>query len=276
VLYRSLLVFVEVVFITLINYYMATSYFSLDVLYCLPVIQTARSSALQSQRNMSSPVFFVITMLCALTWSGAEAAVSGPGFPISAFIMNVVTRALTFTVIGRVIAKLWKEREYSRKDVLTGLANRQEFLMWLNDVRRQSDIDGKPYSLVLFNIDNFRRFNEKYGHAVGDEALKLIATTMLKNSRNDDTAARIGSDEFILLLPDADRKLCDMLGPRIVQAVDKQFKQRDWDITLSYGNVCDRGTRVSIDELIRVAGEEMKLNRGNVFGQYAAIAGAES
>jgi diguanylate cyclase (GGDEF)-like protein len=242
---------------------MASSYYSLDVLYCLPVIQTAHFKALQSQRSSDTYLLSAIAIFCALAWSLAEAAVTWPDFPVSAFLMNVITRAVTFTVIGRVITKLWKEKENSRKDVLTGLVNRVEFIKWFEDKQLESQQSQKHYSLIFFNIDNFRALNDKLGHQVGDEALQTLATTLLENSRGNDGSSRIGSDEFVLLLTEADEQICAVLADRIFHATEKKFKHSGWNISLSYGHVTDIGNNRSVHELLRVAGEKMYLNKKN-------------
>ena len=262
-LLRSLLIVLEVLFITILNYYMASSYYSLDVLYCLPVIQTAQFKALQSQRSSDTQYLLAIAILCGMAWSLAEAAVTWPDFPISAFLMNVITRAVTFTVIGRVITKLWKEKENLRKDELTGLVNRLEFINWFENKQLESQLKQKPYSLLFINIDNFRALNDKLGHQVGDQALQILAGTLLENSRGNDVSSRIGSDEFVLLLSDADERICLVLADRIIQAAEKKFKQNNWHISLSFGHVTDMGNMRSVQELLRIAGEKMYLNRKN-------------
>ena len=260
-LLRIFLIVLEVVFITVLNYYMASSYYSLDVLYCLPVIQTAHFKALQSQRSTDTQLLYAIAIFCALAWSLAEATVVWPDFPVSAFLMNVITRAVTFMVIGRVITKLWKEKENLRKDVLTGLANRVEFVKWFEDRQLESQRSQKPYSLLFFNIDNFRALNDKHGHHVGDKTLQALAATLLENSRSNDGTSRIGSDEFVLLLTEADEQICLILADRIHRAAEDIFKHNNWDISLSYGHVTDMGNARSVHELIRLAGEKMYLNR---------------
>ncbi len=262
-LLRAFLIVLEVLFITVLNYYMASSYYSLDVLYCLPVIQTAHFKALQSQRSSDTYLLSAIAIFCALAWSLAEAAVTWPDFPVSAFLMNVITRAVTFTVIGRVITKLWKEKENSRKDVLTGLVNRVEFIKWFEDKQLESQQTEKPYSLLFLNIDHFRALNDKFGHQTGDQALQALASTLLENSRGNDGSSRIGSDEFVLLLVEADEQICSVLADRIFHAAENKFKQNGWDISLSYGHVTDTGNSRSVHELLRAAGEKMYLNKKN-------------
>ena len=256
---RVFLIFLEVLIITVLNYYMAPSYYSLDVLYCLPVIQTASFSALQVQRSSDTQVLSIVAIFCALAWSGAEAAVTWPNFPLSAFLMNVFTRGVTFLVIGRVITKLWKDKQYTRKDWLTGLANRVELIDWVEANQMKSERSGKAYSLLVINIDCFRALNNKLGHHVGDEALVVLANTLLENSRSNDVAARIGGDEFALLITDSNDQHCSLLGERIVHAAESKFLDKGWDISLSHGHVTEIGRNRNVDSLLRAAGEIMYL-----------------
>lgn len=258
---RSFLIVLEVLFITILNYYMASSYYSLDVLYCLPVIQTAHFKALQSQRNTDIQLLSAIAILSAVAWSLAEAAVTWPNFPVSAFLMNVITRAVTFMVIGRVISKIWKDKENSRKDAMSGLASRLEFIKLFEEKQLASQKSRKPYSLIFFNIDNFRALNDMLGHQIGDKAHQALAAILLENSRENDGSSRIGSNEFVLFLADADEQACLVLAERILNAVEKRFVQNNWDITLSYGHVTDMGDSKNLDELLRAAGENMYLNK---------------
>ena len=258
---RALLIVLEVLFITILNYYMASSYYSLDVLYCLPVIQTARFKALQSQSNTNIQLLSAIAVLSAVAWSLAEAAVTWPNFPVSAFLMNVITRAVTFMVIGRVITKIWKDKESSRKEGLAGLFGRLEFIKLFEEKLLDSQKTEKPFSLIFFNIDNFRALNELLGNQLGDKAHEVLAAVLIEHSRGNAYPSRIGSNEFVLLLADADEQKGLATADQIFHAADKIFKQRDWDIDLSYGRVTDTGNKKSVEEILRAAGENMYLKK---------------
>ena len=258
--FRSLLILVEVVFITVLNYYMASSYYSLDVLYCLPVIQTARFAAIRDEKNSENFTLFFVAMVCAFAWSLAEAAVTWPSFPISAVLMNVVTRAVTFSIIARVIVKLWKDRESSRKDSLTGLANRFELTKSLDDVQRQSQITGNPYTLLYFDIEYFKIFNQAFGLQTGDDVLKQLAIVFQEATKVNDIASRIMSDEFYILLPDMDAELSQKVAIRICGAAERMFSKYGWKLTLSYGFVSQIGSQKNLDELIQMA-RDNKINR---------------
>jgi diguanylate cyclase (GGDEF)-like protein len=255
------LLIAEVALITFLNYRVAGSFYSLDVLYCLPIIQAARLGAIRALRRSDSHMPLIVGVLCAATWSLAEVAISWPAFPVSAFLMNVVTRSVTFTIIGRVVTKLWKEREYSRKDTLTELANRLEFTERFEVEQRRSSRSGRPYSLLFIDIDQFKVLNDIQGHHIGDEALRVVAQLLKKNTRMVDTVARLGGDEFVVLFTETDERTCEMLVRRILSTAKQEFTKRAWPISLSIGQVTDCGRHRSTDEMLQLADEKMYLSK---------------
>ncbi len=263
-IFKSFLLLVEVLIITVLDYYMASSFYSLDVLYCLPVIQTARFSSLQRDSFSGSYTIHLVAIACAIAWSVVEAMVVWPNFPISAIAMNILTRAVTFTVIARVVMKLWKDKEHEVKDSLTGLSSRVELARKLEEVQAQSERHGNPHSLLFINIDRFRKFNDEFGHKMGDEVLIQLAKTLQGRTKEDDMVSRIASDEFLVLLRDADQKLSLVMGTRLCAAAQSAFKDLGWDLTLSFGQVTEIGRQKSLEELIRLAGENLKANRNSI------------
>ena len=256
-IWRSFLVVVEILFITYLDYKESGTYFSLDVLYCLPVIQAAQIGAIRAMRRSDTQMSTIIGVLVAVAWSSAEAAVIWPSFPISALVMNIFTRSITFTVLGRVVTKLWREREYSRKDTLTELANRLEFNERFEAEQFRSERSGNPYSLLYIDIDQFKQLNDQHGHDIGDKALKTVAHILRENSRSVDTAARIGGDEFVLLFTETDEYVCDILVKRIRAASEKVFKEQGWEISLSIGHTTATGKSRTTDEIMQDADANM-------------------
>lgn len=256
-IWRLLLVTAEVALITYADYEFTGTYYSLDVLYCLPVIQAARLGAIRSMRRSDTQTSTVVGVLSAVAWSAAEAAVVWPTYPLNAFVLNIFTRSVTFTVLGRVVTKLWKEREYSRKDTLTNLANRLEFTERFDTEQLRSERSGSPYSVLYIDIDQFKMLNDMHGHHVGDEALKAVSNLLMGNSRNIDTVARIGGDEFVLLFPETDQFICSILVRRIKSASEKIFKEKGWSIALSIGHVTATGREKSVEDVLHEADENM-------------------
>ena len=86
-------------------------------------------------------------------------------------------------------------------DFLTGIANRKAFDMAIKGSVEDVASDTEPLSLLLIDIDHFKRFNDEYGHIVGDEVLRLVARKIKENVRGRDFVARYGGEEFAVILP---------------------------------------------------------------------------
>lgn len=258
--WRFLLVITEILTITFWNYRMSGSYYSLDVLYCLPIIQAARIGTIRSQSHSDTQMSALVGVISAVAWSIAEVAVVWPVYPLGAFTMNIFTRSVTFTVLGRVLTKLWKERDFFRKDALTGLANRLEFTEKFAAEQLRSEWSNRPYSLLFIGIDQFKMLNDNHGYRVGEAALKAVSVILKGNSRCIDTIARIGEDEFVLLLPETDEYICGILGMRIKSASEKKFQTEGWSISLAKGHVTLTGNAKSLDEIRHEVDEKIHAN----------------
>ena len=106
-------------------------------------------------------------------------------------------------------------------DPLTGLANRRSFDLELRAVAARAG-RSSPAHLVMADIDHFKRVNDTHGHDIGDEVLRIVGEVLLANVRRDSLVARVGGDEFGLLLPGASphytagiaTRLCELLASR--------------------------------------------------------------
>ena len=107
---------------------------------------------------------------------------------------------VTFHNISRVMAEKEAMSEVAEKDTLTQIYNRSRFNMELSDAIRKAQVYQIPFSIILFDIDHFKKVNDKYGHDVGDSVL-IQVTSLVKNIlRNQDVFARWGGEEFVILL----------------------------------------------------------------------------
>jgi len=111
-------------------------------------------------------------------------------------------------------------RALSSTDGLTGLANRREFDEALAREWRRTQRSGEPLSLLMIDIDHFKRYNDHYGHPQGDACLVQVAHALRGQlKRPADVAARYGGEEFALLLPSTDRQGAMALAQRLLMAV---------------------------------------------------------
>ncbi|MFB2796070.1 membrane-associated sensor domain-containing protein [Aeromonas veronii] len=106
--------------------------------------------------------------------------------------------------------------QLAKQDPLTGVANRRHFNIELDRALAHSQESGAPLSLILIDVDYFKRFNDHYGHQVGDMCLKEVAQALNRAVRTpSDLVARYGGEEFVLLLPNTDRQASASVAQRL-------------------------------------------------------------
>lgn len=117
---------------------------------------------------------------------------------------------------------LIKARQEAQTDGLTGLANRKCFDARLSEGMSSSEETGEALSLMLLDIDYFKKFNDTYGHQIGDQVLKLVAQILNKTFKGQDTAARYGGEEFAVILPNTGLDIAVKLAENIRVSLAKQ------------------------------------------------------
>lgn len=128
-------------------------------------------------------------------------------------------------------------QQEATKDVLTGLINRRAFIAKFYIERNIHERYKKPMSFVLLDIDKFKNVNDKFGHDFGDEVLKAFAKVVLHSIRDSEILARIGGEEFVVLLPLTNSKTALNVARRIRENVEVYMKNfhNKVSITSSFG-----------------------------------------
>jgi two-component system cell cycle response regulator len=106
-------------------------------------------------------------------------------------------------------------------DALTGLYNRHYLDAHLHNMVNSAITNKKPLSLLIMDMDHFKSVNDTYGHDVGDEVLKQLARRIIDTVRSSDLAARIGGEEFVILMPETDLRNAFGLGERLRGLVER-------------------------------------------------------
>lgn len=143
-------------------------------------------------------------------------------------------------------------------DELTGLYNRRFILKEMQKLSNSEDGSEKPASVVMIDIDDFKKVNDTYGHLAGDLVLKGLADIILASTRHYDFAGRYGGEEFLIILPGATLKNATMVVKRILDRFSStQFDGIDFNITFSAGIVeAIPGNHLQKD-LFHIADEKM-------------------
>lgn len=124
--------------------------------------------------------------------------------------------------------------ELAVTDHLTGLWNRRAFLDQLEIQMEMALRATRPMSLLILDLDHFKRYNDQYGHLAGDDVLKRAARILRHQARRSDYAARIGGEEFAIILPETDARGAVRLGERFRGALERaEWPRRE--ITASVG-----------------------------------------
>ncbi len=112
--------------------------------------------------------------------------------------------------------------ELATQDGLTELFNHREFHRLLRQEIERSKRSKKPVSLLFLDIDNFKNYNDTFGHMQGDNALRIVANILMEQVRQIDVAARYGGEEFAIVLPDTAAKKASVIAERIREAISIQ------------------------------------------------------
>lgn len=153
---------------------------------------------------------------------------------------------------------LERVREEAMTDALTGIANRKRFDESLRKARREADNNGTPLSLVLCDIDFFKRFNDTWGHQTGDQIIRFVAGCLTRHAPDTHVVARYGGEEFAIVMPKTSPEDALLIAEKIRRTVEskkllrKSTNEDLGNITISLGIATFEGSE-SIEELIERA-----------------------
>ncbi len=171
----------------------------------------------------------------------------------------------TFTILAEMIAiaienaSLYKESErLAITDDLTGLYNTRYFYTALEkEIERSQDLD-RPFSIIIFDIDDFKKYNDTYGHLAGDQLLEELAELMIKKCRSTDIIARYGGEEFVIILPETEYDGAVLVAERLRKSVKKHSfkinkKEKKGKVTISLGIATYPEDATNVKDLVNAA-----------------------
>ncbi|HET7586461.1 MAG TPA: diguanylate cyclase [Gammaproteobacteria bacterium] len=203
------------------------------------------------------------TTICFVAWAlvfpaGLAMATWFPSIQIAPGVWNLPK----YLVAAGMLVTLLEEQMFrfehaALHDALTGIPNRRMFVRELEGATRRR---GFRFALMILDLDLFKQINDDLGHLAGDEALRQIAQRLRHSLRQDDSLARIGGDEFAVLLPDVqDQATVDTVAAKVQSVFEQPFAVggRDYLISVSIGYALAPAEGAAAESLYALADQRM-------------------
>ncbi len=229
-------------------------------------------------RNFGAPRLASAMILTSIGPSLAGAALSGEPLYFIVFIQAPMyffaMSAGAFRLNKMLVTSMLAERENdhrARHDSLTGLSNRHGLVNVANAKLTAARGNGRSLSLLFIDLDGFKAVNDTYGHAAGDTLLKLVAERLRQMLGADDIAARIGGDEFVMLVDDRNEAETLVLAETLIAEVSSSYDLGGGataNISLSIGIAMAPEHGASIEALLAAADAALYEAKSQGKGRY--------
>ena len=242
--------------------------FSFSLFYLLPI--TLISWAISARLGLVFAILSSFAWIAVDIWSGNSNRTSN----LFAYMWNATTRLGFFLLpvfMIRLNRALQREQELARTDFLTGVLNARFFHEMAQMEINRSIRYKRPFTIAFMDVDNFKTINDTFGHTIGDSALRNIAMNIKAHLRKTDMVARVGGDEFVVLLPETNAQTAPLVISNMQRELLKGMNENGWPITFSIGVLTLSATQISVDEILGKADQLMYSvkNNGKDNAQYA-------
>ncbi len=278
----ELLIFVAYIFFKLRNYAFARAFVITGVFTILVGILVQDVHYNYMWFALFPAVSFILFPAHVALWASVifgiaiafiEFVLHGHPFWLKFYYVQEVLIFYCFMVLGGYLySKILEEHELvlqklATKDMLTGAYNRWKFLEDFESEFERARRYNYPISLVMFDIDHFKKVNDTYGHDAGDRVLRKIAKIVKDNIRKVDALVRWGGEEFIIFLPNTDKKGAEVLAEKIRKKIENTVFDEVGKVTVSFG-VAELEKSDTIDDLLKRVDEVLyrakRLGRNRV------------
>ncbi len=225
-----------------------THAFTLGFLYILPVLIVTVGAG-QIAGWATAVASSVISLLVHLQHQSFKVVLG----PYSAAAVRFAILSFAVLVISSLQRSLVRERELARIDPLSGVSNRRGMHERAEIEVARARRTSEPLSMVYLDIDDFKAINDRFGHAAGDELLRQLARTLVEATRESDVVARMGGDEFVLVLPNTKEEGAELVLEKVRDRFRRVAGARGWAVDLSAGTVTYDQAPRSADEMVERA-----------------------
>jgi len=203
------------------------------------------------------PAIVLASILTAATWISVDYLSGRFSLNIIAYTWNFFSRFVLLLIVASLLSilkqELLKTQELSRRDPLTNALNYRG----LRDVAEReiyrSSRSGQALTIAFLDVDNFKNINDTLGHSTGDVVLETIVESIYLNIRKSDVVARIGGDEFVILLPNTGQAAAKMAVNKIHKILLDIAANRNWSVTFSIGVMTCIKTPPTLEVMIGLA-----------------------
>jgi len=198
----------------------------------------------------------ILPCVAAAIWLAASFAGGNPTAGSWIPYWNMALRTGMFLIISLTVSRLRtahaREQTLSRTDPLTGVFNSRYFEDLVKGEISRLARFSEPFSFVYLDLDNFKVVNDSHGHDQGDELLRTLTQAIRSNIRETDAIARMGGDEFGILLTRTDASQCRVVMDKLTSIVSQKVSAR-WPVTLSAGALTFLSAPESWDAMVKAA-----------------------
>ena len=196
-------------------------------------------------------------------------------FELSDQVARIFLLGLFAFLCAVVVLRLRGQRRRSGHDALTGLYSRASFEEFLVAEIGRSKRYGDPFAAAMLDLDRFKEFNDTYGHAAGDEALRTVAQVIRRSVRRSDLVARYGGEEIVLImprttLPNAAKRLEDIRAAIQREPVRLPRRELDLNVTVSAGVASWPADGQNPEDLLHIA--DARLFQAKALGRNRVVA----
>lgn len=206
---------------------------------------------------LGGPVGLTVALLSTLSWYFADRATSPLHANSLIPIWNALVRFGFYLIVNRTLAALRaalaRTAELARTDHLTGLDNGRSFAAAASAELERARRTGHPITIAFLDLDDFKAVNDRLGHIGADDALTEWARGVRGQLRSSDAFARIGGDEFVILLPETGHAAAAELLPRLHARLLAAAGNEERPISFSMGAITFLSPPVTVDDLLRPA-----------------------
>jgi diguanylate cyclase (GGDEF)-like protein len=234
--------------------------FSFSLFYLLPI--SLMSWAISERFGLTFAILSSCFWIAVDILSGNSNRTSN----LLAYMWNATARLGFFLLpvfMIRLNRALQHEQELARTDFLTGVLNARFFHELAQMEINRSLRYKRPFTIAFIDVDNFKTINDTFGHTEGDTVLRAIAMNIRAHLRKTDLVARVGGDEFVVLLPETNAQTAPVVISNMQRDLLKGMNENGWAVTFSIGALTLNVPQLSVDEMLGRADQLMyKVKNG--------------